>query len=196
MTCSAGQAYSENQYSCVQHAGAMPLPQTVQDANANGQWRQFGDLVINYNPTDALSFALNGDLGYDKALINATTGQQRAVYWYGGMVAGRYAFNDTWAIALRGELFRDPQGFMTGAVDASGNPMEVTLRTGTLTIEAKPCQYLIIRLENRIDSADQNIFKKNLNDTNNIQATTLLGVVVTTGHTFNAPTPAAPTASK
>ena len=136
--------YSESAYSCVNQAGATGgPPRTVQDTNANGQWRQFGDVVINYNPTDALSFALNGDVGYDQAFINATTGpaygRQRNVYWYGGMVAGRYAFNDTWAIALRGELFRDPQGFMTGAVDASGNPMEVTLRTGTLTIEAKPC---------------------------------------------------------
>ncbi len=202
VNCPFGQTYSLSAYACVQTvAGQVGAPVgTFEDTNANGQWRQFGDLVINYNPTDALSFALNGDLGYDKAFINATTGPeyglQRGVYWYGGMVAGRYAFNDTWAIALRGELFRDPQGFMTGAVDASGNPMEVTIRTGTLTLEAKPCQYLIIRLENRVDSADQNIFKKNLNDTNNVQATTLLGVVVTTGHTFNAPTPQAPQASK
>jgi hypothetical protein len=201
VNCPFGQSYNQSAYACVQTVPGQAVFGTYEDTKADSQWRQFGDLVVNYNPTDALSFALNGDVGYDTAFVNGPqngpqNGQQRAVYWYGGMVAGRYAFNDTWAIALRGELFRDPQGFMTGAVDTSGNPLEVTLRTGTLTLEAKPSQYLIIRLENRIDSADQNIFTKNVNDTNNIQATTLLGVVVTTGHTFNAPTPSAPQASR
>jgi hypothetical protein len=192
VSCPGGETYSESAYGCTgtpsSFQSSTQLP--VQDSRANGNWRQFGDLVVNYNPTDSLAFALNGDVGYDKALVSAAAGTEQSVYWYGGMVSGRYAFNDTWAVAARGELFRDPQGFM------SGTGSELTLRTGTLTIEAKPSQYLIIRLENRVDSADQSIFPKNLSDKADTQITTLLGVVVTTGHTFNAPAPAPAAAGK
>jgi hypothetical protein len=196
VTCPAGQAYSVDAYACVNQAGAQGGPQTVEDKNANSRWRQFVDAVVNYNPTDSLAFALNGDVGYDKAL-DPVTGNERAVYWYGGMAAGRLAFNDVWAVALRGEWFRDPQGFMTGATDAtSGAPLDVIIRTGTLTLEAKPSPYLIVRLENRIDSANQPVFRRGLNDANDVQVTSLLGVVVTTGHTFNAPASPVAQASK
>ncbi|HEY3816470.1 MAG TPA: porin [Polyangiaceae bacterium] len=193
VTCPAGQSYSVDAYACVNQAGATGAPQTVEDKKANSRWRQFVDALVNYNPTDSLAFALNGDFGYDTAL-DPLTGSERAVYWYGGMAAGRLAFNDVWAVALRGEWFRDPQGFMTGATNpASGSPLDVIIRTGTLTLEAKPSPYLIVRLENRIDSANQPVFRRGLNDANDVQVTSLLGVVVTTGHTFNAPaSPAAP----
>jgi hypothetical protein len=192
VTCPAGETYSVDAYACVKQAGAQAGPQTVVDKNADRRWRQFVDVLVNYNPTDALAFALNGDVGYDTAL-DAVTGNEHAAYWYGGMASGRLAFNDVWAAAVRGEWFRDPQGFMTGAVDpTSGTPLDVTIRTGTLTLEAKPNPYLIVRLENRIDSANQPVFRAGLTDASDVQVTTLLGVVVTTGHLFNAPAPPAP----
>jgi hypothetical protein len=159
VTCPAGQAHSVDAYACVNQTGALGgVPQTVEDKKANSRWRQFVDALINYNPTDSLAFALNGDFGYDTAL-DPLTGSERAV-WYGGMAAGRLAFNDVWAVALRGEWFRDPQGFMTGATNpTSGNPLDVIIRTGTLTLEAEPSPYLIVRLENRIDSANQRVPK-------------------------------------
>jgi hypothetical protein len=197
VTCPAGETYSVDAYACVKQAGAPGgVPQTVEDKNANRRLRQFVDVLVNYNPTDTLAFALDGDLGSDTAL-DAVTGVERAVYWYGGMASGRLAFNDVWALAVRGELFRDPQGFMTGALDpASGKPLDVTVRTGTLTLEAKPNRYLILRLENRIDSANQPVFRSGLNDTSDVQVTTLLGVVVTTGRIFDAPPPPPAQASK
>ncbi len=195
VTCPAGQAYSTDAYACVNQAGATGgQPQTVEDRKADSQWRQFVDVLLNYNPTDSLAFAANGDVGYDTAL-DPVTGNERSVYWYGGMLAGRLAFNDVWAVALRGEWYRDPQGFTTGATDpTSGSPLDVTIGTGTLTLEAKPSQYLILRLENRIDAANQPVFRRGLNDASDVQMTSLLGVVVTTGHTFNAP-PATPPAA-
>jgi hypothetical protein len=197
VTCPTGQVYSVGAYACVNQAGAQGgQPQTVEDKNANSRYRQFVDALVNYNPTDSLAFALNGDVGYDTAL-DPVTGYERAVYWYGGMAAGRLAFNDVWAVALRGEWFRDPEGFMTGATNpTTGKPLDVIIRTGTLTLEAKPSPYLIVRLENRIDSANQPVFRRGLNDANDVQVTSLLGVVVTTGHTFNAPAPHGAEASK
>jgi len=188
VTCPLGETYSVTAYACIKQAGAQGQPQTVEDKNANSQWRQFVDVLVNYNPTDALAFAANGDVGYDTAL-DPVTGNEHAVYWYGAMASGRLAFNDVWAVALRAEWFRDPQGFMTGATDpTSGKPLDVIIRTGTLTLEVKPSPYLIVRLENRVDSANQPVFRAGLNDTSNVQVTSLLGVVVTTGHAFNAPT--------
>ena len=59
--------------------------------------------------------------------------------WYGVAVAGRYQATGTGAVALRGELFKDANGFSTG--------VKQTLIEGTLTGEYKPADGLVLRAE-------------------------------------------------
>src|SRR5271170_3529893 len=73
VTCPPGEAYSVDAYACVKQVSAQSgQPQTVEDKNADRRWRQFVDVLLNYNPTGALAFAANGDVGYDTALDPVT----------------------------------------------------------------------------------------------------------------------------
>jgi len=56
---------------------------------------------------------------------------------------------------------------------------DTALYTGTLTLEAAPHKSLLIRLDNRMDAADQELFAT-LNGTSKTQFTTTLGVVAKT----------------
>ena len=56
----------------------------------------------------------------------------------------------------------------------------VKLVTGTLTLDYRPSDYLILRLDNRIDWSNKKIFPKSVRDLTGVMPTTTLGVVVTT----------------
>jgi transposase InsO family protein len=181
IACSAGFAYRAASRTCDVSPGA---PATVHRNNgANKRWRHLLDLVVNVNPTEALSIALNGDLGVEK-IIDAD-GRDKTAQWMGASVASRYAFSEVFAAALRGEWYRDRDAITAGVVDAQGRPVDLTLRTGTLTLEVKPSPWMIVRLDNRIDSASRDVFRKAVNEgTSRTQVTSLLGVVLTTGQSW------------
>src|SRR6185369_10668790 len=75
----------------------------------NGNFRHLTDTVMIYNPTAKLSLMANYDYGHD------TLGGPGAGVWWSG-IAGyiKYAPNDKWAFATRGEWFKDHDGFETG----------------------------------------------------------------------------------
>jgi hypothetical protein len=94
------------------------------------------------------------------------------------MLGARYRFDQTWAVAARGEYLADPQGL---AARIRG----LKLATGTLTVESKPIDQFVVRLEERADFAldaagDTRIFPRNVRGWATEQWTTTLGVVVTT----------------
>ncbi|MBI5537324.1 MAG: porin [Deltaproteobacteria bacterium] len=181
ISCGDGFAYDAATHGCVANAAA--TTGTYRNNGANQRWRHLIDLVLTASPTDALALSLNGDYAIEKILD--ATGAQKNARWMGAALAGRFAFSDTWAAALRGELFRDNDGLMTGAVDAQGSPADLKLYTGTLTLEAKPSEWMIVRLDNRVDVASQEVFRKEVNGgASKTQFTSLLGVVITAGHTW------------
>ncbi len=78
-------------------------------------------------------------------------GSRKDAQWHG--IAGYviHDFDKQWGVRLRGEWFKDADGFLTGT--------DQTLREGTVTLQYKPVPSLITRLEFRYDKASKNTFQ-------------------------------------
>jgi hypothetical protein len=181
VSCIAGEAYDPAAGGCAPSAGTPAADYTVDRGGANEfeAWKHLADLVVTFAATDAFSLVFNADYGVD-GVRDPISGDVESQSYYGFMLGGRYALDDVWALALRGEYFGDPDGYAT----ATGNE-DVSLATATLTIEAKPTQNLILRLDTRGDFAldgtpSKELFFKKERDTSSSQITSTLGVVVTT----------------
>jgi hypothetical protein len=74
-------------------------------------WRFFSDSNIEWN-RDALTIALVYDIGTERAIPEA--GGAR-VFWTGSAIYTHWQFTGAWALAIRPELYYDPDGTMTGA---------------------------------------------------------------------------------
>jgi hypothetical protein len=137
--------------------------------------RHLVDLVGSFTPNDELTVLLNGDYGVER--VRDTADEARFVQhaFWGVMLAARYAFYEKLAVAARAEYLNDADGFATGF---PGNDIEIV--TGTLTLEAKPADFLIVRLDGRMDYSTRQIFKKSVRDTTGGLPTTTLGIVATT----------------
>jgi hypothetical protein len=119
--------------------------------NDNRDWRHLLDTVITYNPTRKLSFIANYDYGRDSPNPAAAAPVSFTLAKWSGLAGYvKYAPNDKWAVALRGEYFDDNQGWTTGTAQ------ELSEFTATLqrTISSK----LIARLEGRRDMSDAHTF--------------------------------------
>ncbi|HEY1265479.1 MAG TPA: porin [Terriglobales bacterium] len=116
------------------------------EGSTNGVFRHLSDTVVTFNPTSKLSLMANYDYGHD------SQGPGAAVWWSG--IAGyiKYAPDDKWAFATRGEWFNDHNGFET----ATGVPLK--LSEFTFTAQRMLAGKLMSRLEFRRDMADQNVF--------------------------------------
>jgi Putative beta-barrel porin-2, OmpL-like. bbp2 len=152
--------------------------------SSNRRFRHLIDAVVKVAPTKSFSVLFNADYGTESAVTDPTTVETKRMTWYGAMLTARLAMNDTYAVALRGEYYADPQGYtFAGFVpspQADGSYPEYTFETATLTFEALPTPNLILRLDNRIDVANESLFASKLGDTAKTQFTTTLGVAFTT----------------
>jgi len=110
-------------------------------------YRNFMDLVLTLNPTAKSNFYVNFDYGRDKFSIGKATAN-----YYGVAVAGRYQLAPKFAVAARGEVYQDADGFWTGAAQQ--------LREITLTGEFKPKDYFLTRVEYRRDWVETPFFPK------------------------------------
>jgi hypothetical protein len=137
--------------------------------------RHLVDLVATLTPSDALTVLVNADLGYER--VRDTVDPQRFVQhmFWGAMLGARYAFSDPFAIAARVEYLSDQDGHFTGYA-----PNDIELVTATLTLDYRPADYLILRLDNRLDWSSKEIFLESVRDATGLLPTTTLGVVVTT----------------
>jgi hypothetical protein len=91
------------------------------------------------------------------------------------MLGARYAVNDLFAIGGRGEYLSDPDGVATGFA-----PNDIRIVTGTLTLDLMPADFLMVRLDNRIDWSSKQIFHKGVRELVGTMPTTTLGVIVST----------------
>ena len=180
VTCAAGETYDPAAGGCIAVTGGTGGDFDVDRGGANDfdAWKHLADLVVTYAASDAFSLVFNADYGTE-GVRDAISGDTESKSYYGVMLGGRYALDDVWALALRGEYYGDPDGLTTGAGE------DISLATATLTIEAKPTQNLILRLDTRGDFAldgtpTKEIFAEELRDTSSSQITSTLGVVVTT----------------
>lgn len=183
--CPQDTAYDPNAHGCAPQVNTPAQSYTVDRGGANDfkAWKHLIDLVATYDATENLSFVFNADYGTEGVRSldpNTQATDINRKRWYGAMLGARYQLTPVWAVAGRGEYYRDPQGYTTGT------GYDISLATGTLTIEAKPTDNLILRLENRGDfavgpaSGSKDIFPKKVRAFAPRQITTTLGVVVTT----------------
>jgi Putative beta-barrel porin-2, OmpL-like. bbp2 len=155
--------------------------------SADTAFRHLIDLVMAVHPTPALALSLNADLGFEDwrdpsvlySSVEVLPGFQ-AQSWWGVSVAGRYQISPRWAAAARGEIVGDPDGRMT-TEDPYVNAVEdLLLGSGTLTGEYAPTEALLLRLDARVDAANEKVFAAETRAYGTAQFTTTLGVVVTT----------------
>jgi hypothetical protein len=132
--------------------------------NDNSNFRHLSDTVVSFSPNSKLSFLANYDYGHDHL-----SGAPFSVHWSG--IAGyiKYAPNDKWAFAGRGEYFSDNGGTQ------SGTPQK--LSEFTLTLQRMLASKLMTRLEFRRDMSDQNVFPDHASGLKDSQNTVTLGMV-------------------
>jgi maltoporin len=113
--------------------------------NNNDNWRTLSDTVITYTVNPALSLMANYDYGHDTNAADGTS-----VHWQG--VAGylKYQANKYVALIPRLEYYNDASGFTTGVVQ--------NLTDATVTLEVKPADNFIWRIEYRGDFSNQSPF--------------------------------------
>jgi len=119
-------------------------------ANDNSHYRHLTDTVVTFNPTAKLSLMANLDYGHDFGISPSSLVVPTPVWWTG--IAGyiKYAPNDKWAFATRGEWFDDHSGFETGTAQH--------LSEFTLTAQRMLAGKLMSRLEYRRDMSDLHVF--------------------------------------
>ena len=134
--------------------------------------RNVADFIVNHHLSDALSLGLNVDYGEAQTYGGL-------MLWKGVAVYGRYAITNDKAIAVRGEIFDDPQGYALGL----GPKSDVKEITGTY--EYKFADALLLRGELRYDLSNVPAFDMKATATSagigteTTQLTFLIGAVVT-----------------
>jgi hypothetical protein len=134
--------------------------------------RNVADLIVNHQLTEAFSLGLNVD--YGEAQTNGGL-----MIWKGAAIYARCSLTDKTALAVRGEIFDDPQGYALGL----GPKSDVKEVTGTY--EYKFADALLLRGELRYDFSNVPAFDKKATasstgtGTETSQFTFLLGAVVT-----------------
>ncbi len=128
------------------------------EQDATLSMRNLFDAFVVVKPTDALLLAVNAHAGFDKVHPGTVldgailTGDARAA-WYGVAGYGRYQLDETWAAGVRVEAFRDEVGVPWEAGYAG------TIGEGTATLEMRPQEHLILRLELRHDEASSGLYE-------------------------------------
>lgn len=74
-------------------------------------WRFFSDSSVEWKRDD-FTVAFVYDIGTERAISEA--GGERT-FWTGGAILTQWRFAKQWAVAVRPELYYDPEGTMTGA---------------------------------------------------------------------------------
>ena len=140
-----------------------------EQSNDNSDFRHLTDTVVTYNPNAKLSLMANYDYGHDRAQPLLPGSPTTPVWWTG--IAGyiKYAPNATWAIATRGEWFKDHNGFSTGTAQNAGE--------FTITLQRMLASKIISRLEFRRDMSDQDVFPYRTGLFRDSQNTVTLGMV-------------------
>ncbi|HEX9603878.1 MAG TPA: outer membrane beta-barrel protein, partial [Myxococcales bacterium] len=109
----------------------------------DSHWRLFGDLTATVKATSWLSLGATADAGRQDR-------PQGAAVWHAAGLYARIALHPRAALALRAEYYDDVDGFFSGAPQV--------LRDGTVTLEVRPDEHLIVKLEARHDRAGVAVF--------------------------------------
>lgn len=150
----------------------------------NRRFRHLFDVIGRIAPSKSLTFGFNADYGTERVVTDPIAVTTKRMTWYGAMAYARVALSETYAVTVRGEYYADPQGYtfagFRAAPSADGSYPKYTFETATLCFEALATQNLVLRLDNRVDVANQRVFASKIRDLEKTQFTTTLGVVFKT----------------
>ncbi|MFN3202623.1 MAG: outer membrane beta-barrel protein [Bradymonadia bacterium] len=141
------------------------------EPSSEDDFEHFVDVVINA-AFGKVSVVGNFDLyiSGDESGRNQETGELQSSTYWGASLAVGYQATDKVGIAVRGELLKDDDLYI-------GNTTQLT--TGTFTLDYRAVDHVIIRLDQRFESADDEIFVGKDGDMEKTWMSTTIGVVVT-----------------
>ena len=146
--------------------GAFTLVQNYmagpEQPNDSVDWRQLADTVATYTVMPRFSLMANYDYGTD------TVAGSR-VHWGGVGGYARFQANKYVALSPRVEWYSDPSGFTTGTAQ--------TLKEVTGTLELKPTDTFMWRIEYRTDFSDTAVFKTSDGGLQKTQSSIAFGVL-------------------
>lgn len=124
-----------------------------------------------------------GNFDYNIVAADDNVPGSEATSFWGGSLALGYAITEMFGVAVRGEYLKDVDaGVWTRTdvtdPDADATALENDLMTGTLTLEAKPVENLVIRWDNRIEKSKEPIFYDRAAEATDTWFNSILGVVV------------------
>lgn len=128
-----------------------------------GDKRMLVDLVAMVSDIPGLpglTFGINYDLGEEEDSAVSASGTLEDAEWDGMAIYIRYQINEQWAAAFRYSMLGDDNLFRAGvAPTTTGAPRDNTISEFTFTLEYTPVKGLKTRLEYRMDSSDEDIFR-------------------------------------
>jgi hypothetical protein len=163
-----------------------PASDFLRGSDSNDGWEHFFDLVFTGSFGD-FSLAANFDLYLSPSVdldgpdLMGNLDEEVHVF-FGAMASARYALIEELALALRLEYLNDPDGYTGDATYfVMGGSSEVMnqLVTVTLTLDIQPVEQLIIRLDNRFEWSDADMFQDDDGAFRETWFSTTLGVVAT-----------------
>ncbi len=123
------------------------------EADSISHMRIHNNLFMNYQMNK-----MKYQIGIDYCTqSNSDTTHSKSANMFSGIITAKYQVVKKFAIAARGELFSDPQGFMSAViVDKAGKSTGYNMWGATLGIEYIPIDNAYIRLEARQIQMDKN----------------------------------------
>jgi predicted porin len=137
--------------------------------DANGPKRGLLDLVATYKPIPPLTLTVNYDYGTQDEAFGAGT---PTATWHAIAGYAQYDLTDKLSVGIRGEYFRDEEGFRLAFTDPiTGNPARLNVWEITLTGRYKLLDHLFASIEYRHDQAtnDRKVFDDNGLDSSGFQ---------------------------
>lgn len=114
--------------------------------------RFFHDFYSIFNVSDRFGIIAGFDIGTEKKNTDSPGGNT----WYAPVLILKYAFNDKWSIAGRGEYYNDPNG----VIITTGIPGGFKTAGFSLNVDHSPAKNVLARIEIRNFSSKQAIFNK------------------------------------
>ena len=132
------------------------------DSIHSSHFRMLHNVVFTYQLTQKLKLLVGGDIICQQNSVIADSA--KTAFVYGGIGTLKYQAKSKFGVYIRGEIFSDDNGFLTGIIKDKKNELTGFKVWGiTAGLEYKPTENLYIRLEGRQlqMNSNQEIFRWN-----------------------------------
>ncbi|MDF9794957.1 hypothetical protein OKW21_000220 [Catalinimonas alkaloidigena] len=118
------------------------------DGQEPEQYRTYHNLYANWQPADSWFVIIGGDLGTQTN--SELENPNGTAFMYNALTTVRWQFSPLYSITARGEIFQDPEGFISGIYTTFDDSIAgLELYGLTLSTEYRPLENAYVRLEGR-----------------------------------------------